>query len=250
MLIVEDDDRVRALFRVALEGVARVLEASDGHEALNILGQRDGCAVDLVLVDQVLPKLSGLELVRLARERWPWIPVVIITGFGSEDLAVQALRAGARDYLKKPVGVGELRHVILTHASGCHRLGDRGVASLEGSPPSSEVGSATHWGIRRGLIFVREHLTEPITLSQVAREAGLSRFHFCRLFRQQVGLPFHEYLHGLRIDRAKVLLADRRLTVTEVAYAIGFNDLSHFDRVFNRIVGVSPSRYRRSLPAA
>ena len=106
----------------------------------------------------------------------------------------------------------------------------------------------SHPGIRRAVAFVGEHFTEPITLSQIASEAGLSRFHFCRRLRQQVGVPFHEYVQALRIKRARVLLSEERLTVTEVAYAIGFNDLSHFDKVFNRMVRVSPTRYRRATP--
>lgn len=249
VLIVEDDDRVRAFFRVALEGIARVTEARDGDAALNIL-EAPAAAVDLVVVDHVLPRLSGLELVRLVRQRWPWIPVVITTGFGSEDLAVQALRAGARDYLKKPIDVSELRRVILMHAPSAGPLGGRGAGSREAAPPVSTEAAVTHSGIRRALIFVRRHFTEPITLSQVALEAGLSRFHLCRLFRRQVGLSFRGYLQGLRIDHARMLLADRRLTVSEVAYATGFNDLSHFDKVFNRLVGVSPTEYRRAIRAA
>lgn len=87
-------------------------------------------------------------------------------------------------------------------------------------------------------------------LAVVAREAALSRFHFCRLFRRETGIAFHDYVHELRVRYAKALLADRQLTVTEVAYRVGFNDLSHFDRTFRRLVGASPTEYRASLRCA
>ena len=246
VLIVEDDDRVRALYHLAVEHLARVIEASDGTEALTILDHSVEGAVDLVLADQMLPNVCGIELARLVKQRWSRIPVIIITGFGSEDLAVEALRAGVRDYLKKPIQVSELRRVVFTHALRSGADGPRDPSSLETDAPDRAAPS--HPGIRRAVAFVGEHFTEPITLSQIASEAGLSRFHFCRRFRQQVGVPFHEYVQALRINRARALLSEERLTVTEVAYAIGFNDLSHFDKVFNRMVGVSPTRYRRATP--
>ena len=97
---------------------------------------------------------------------------------------------------------------------------------------------------------MRAHFAEPISLSGVAREAGLSRFHFSRLFHHEIGTPSHEYLQDLRVSRAKALLANRYLRVSEVAYAVGFNDLSHFDRTFRKMVGRSPSEYRALLQCA
>ncbi len=238
---------MRGLFRTALEGLVRVLEASDGDQALKIIQDGAGRGVDLVLADHRVPKRSGLEVLRLSRQLWPWIPVVLITGYGSEQLAIEALRAGATDYLKKPVDVTELKRVVLAHARTRRLPAEPGANRAEASAPFPEEASATHLGIRRALAFVQAHFTEPITLSQVAGEAGLSKFHFCRLFRRQAGQPFREYVRCLRIDQAKTLLADRRMTITEVAYATGFDDLSHFDNVFNRMVGVSPTGYRKAI---
>ena len=241
VLVVEDDEPVRALVRTALEDVAHVREAGGADEALTILEDGGAGEIDVLLVDYKMPRRSGLELLRLVKARWPWLSMIMMTGFGSEELAIQALRAGARDYLRKPLDVKELRRVV----AACARAEKPPAAdapSRSGTPAS-----AGRSGVRQALVFVREHFTEPITLSQVAREARLSKFHFCRQFQRRVGLSFREYLCGLRLERAQALLADRELTVTEVAYAIGFNDLSHFDKVFNRIVGMSPTEYRKSI---
>ena len=248
VLVVDDDARVRSFMRIALQGIARLVEASDGEHALRALEQQ-GSSLDLVLVDQVIPKPSGLEILRLVRLEWPWIPVVMITGFSSEGLAIQALRAGARDYLRKPIELDQLRQTVvnLTRARPSATRPGPEIPVEECAQAAVEPARAIHRGIDRALAFVCGHFTEAITLSEVAREASLSKFYFCRLFHREMGLSFREYLQGLRVRRAGTLLADPRLSVTEVAYAVGFNDLSHFIKVFRKIVGIPPSEYRKAI---
>ena len=241
VLVVDDEPPVRSFLRTALEHTARVVEAEDGERALDILRTHGGDTIDLVLVDYILPKRSGLEVLELTKRNWPWIPVVLFTAFDSEDLAVQALRAGASGYLRKPIRVGALIRSVaaLTIVGGGMTLNGGTVQSF-GDHPS----------IRRVLTFIEGHFADPITLGDAAREARLSRFHFCRLFHHETGVPFHEYLEGVRVAQAKALLADRYARITDVAYAVGFNDLSHFDKTFRKMVGQSPTEYRRSLARA
>jgi YesN/AraC family two-component response regulator len=233
VLIVDDEAAMRSFLRGALESTARIIEAEDGEHALEILRAPRTPAVDLALVDQCLPRCSGLEILRIARRDWPWIPVVIITGFSSEDLAVQALRAGARDYLRKPFALDTLLQTV--------------GALVPAKPTTTSSEGSGNPNIRRALALVADRFAEPLTLDDAVRAARLSRYHFCRLFRHETGMTFLEYLRGVRIRRATVLLADRYLKITEVAYRVGFSDLSHFDRTFRRVVGRSPTEYRESL---
>ena len=222
----------------------RVLEAEDGDAALEVLERHPPHSVALVLVDHVMPKRSGLDVLRETRRRWPWIPVVIITAFGSEELAVEAFRAGACNYLKKPVGVNELLGIVdwVMRAESASRPLPSPAAGADLLPTDTP-----HPNVARAIAFVREHFAESIGLADVARAAALSKFHLCRLFRQETGISFRGYLRALRIERAKVLLADRRVPVTEIAYGVGFNDVSRFDRNFERSVGISPTEYRKLL---
>lgn len=246
VLIVEDDALFRSFLRAALEEDSRVVEAETGEQAIGIL-EAPRWTPDLMLLDHVLPRQSGLEILKVTRRRWPWIPVIILTAFGSEDLAVQALRAGANDYLRKPVPLDTLRESVRALTTG---RGEGVGRSVTTAVEQRDGTRSVHPNVRRALAFLREHFAEEITLDDVACEAALSRFHFCRLFHRETGVLFHEYLHELRVTRAKALLADRHLTVSEVAYTVGFNDLSHFDRTFRRIVGRSPTEYRTSLRCA
>jgi AraC-like DNA-binding protein/ligand-binding sensor protein len=92
--------------------------------------------------------------------------------------------------------------------------------------------------------FIREHHTEDLSLPQVAQFANTSRFHFCKLFKRTTGLTFTKFLSHVRIESSKNLLINPQLRVSEVAYEVGFQSLTHFNRVFQKILGQSPTEYR------
>lgn len=102
--------------------------------------------------------------------------------------------------------------------------------------------------ISRAKDFIRDHQTEDLTLGQVAKAVNTSPFYFCKIFKKAVGLNFTEYLSRLRVERAKNLLLNPNLRVSEIAYEVGFQSLTHFNRVFKRITGVAPTEYRQQLP--
>ena len=93
-------------------------------------------------------------------------------------------------------------------------------------------------------LWLEENAAEPVRLEDAARRAGLSAFHFLRVFRRVTGVTPHQYLVRRRLARAAKLLAEETLPVTEVALESGFADLSNFVRTFGRAAGVSPKRFR------
>ncbi len=95
--------------------------------------------------------------------------------------------------------------------------------------------------------FVRSHVEEPITLAQVVRHVNLSRFYFCKLFKRATGMTLTEYVSRVRVEKAKTLLVDRSLRISEVVYAAGFGSIPRFNSVFKRYVGMPPTEYRATL---
>jgi AraC-like DNA-binding protein len=95
-------------------------------------------------------------------------------------------------------------------------------------------------------LWLEENAAAPVSLEDGARRAGLSPYHFLRLFSRVVGVTPHQYLLRVRLRRAAKLLAEETLPVTEVALDCGFSDLSNFVRTFGRAAGVSPKRFRRA----
>jgi AraC-like DNA-binding protein/ligand-binding sensor protein len=98
--------------------------------------------------------------------------------------------------------------------------------------------------------FVQFHSEEPITLAQVVQHVNVSRFYFCKLFKKATGMTLTEYVSRVRVEKAKALLVDPTLRVSEIVYAAGFGSIPRFNSVFKRYVGVPPTEYRAGLRSA
>jgi AraC-like DNA-binding protein len=98
--------------------------------------------------------------------------------------------------------------------------------------------------------FIRDHHTDDLSLGQVAAAVHTSIFYFCKLFRKVTGTTFTEFVARTRIEHAKNLLLNPNLRISEIAYEIGFQSLTHFNRVFKKVAGESPTEYRARLPKA
>lgn len=243
ILIVDDDPAVLEALSTALAPTFDIITAQSGGEALEALGRH---LLDLVLLDNVLPDMPGLAILGIVKRYLPSLPVVLVTGHGSEEISVKAFRGGARDYMKKPVHLGDLMARIDEILHARRRAGEQGapdrLAGLEG--PSADQEAFGDDSLRRALAFIEANLHTHLSLERAAREAGMSKFHFCRHFRAVMGMSFREFLARRRIERASVLLRDHKRTVTEVYLEVGFKDLSHFGRVFRKVTGQPPSRFR------
>ena len=101
--------------------------------------------------------------------------------------------------------------------------------------------------ITKAKTFIKEHHTEEISLHQVAKEVHVSSFYLCKLFRKSTGMTFTEFVCRTRMEKAKDLLLNPNLRVSEIVYEVGFQSLTHFNRVFKTIAGQSPTEYRQQL---
>jgi AraC-like DNA-binding protein len=101
--------------------------------------------------------------------------------------------------------------------------------------------------VTRAKEFIRQNQTEDLSLTKVAKAVNTSSFYFCKLFKKSTGLNFTDYVSRVRIEKAKNLLLNPNLRISEIAYEIGFQSLTHFNRVFKKIIGQSPTEYRAQL---
>jgi AraC family transcriptional regulator len=144
----------------------------------------------------------------------------------------RASAAGAND-----LGLDE---AALLFASRYARLRGRRAGRLGAPRPQDRQ------RVVRSALWIDAHAAEPIDLQGLAREAGLSMYHYLRVFGAVLGVTPHQYLVRCRLRRAAQLLATDDRTVTDVAFDVGFADLSNFVRSFRRAAGVSPSAFRRA----
>lgn len=101
--------------------------------------------------------------------------------------------------------------------------------------------------IARARAYIQEFHSRELTLPQVAASVGASPFYFCKLFKKATGIHFTEYVSRVRVERAKNLLLNPNLNVSEIAFEVGFQSLPHFNRMFKKILGQSPTAYRLQL---
>jgi AraC family transcriptional regulator len=160
-------------------------------------------------------------------------------------------RSGAIAPLPEMMVLGELAQAA---ANGRNDLGLDEVGMLfaarfvrQGSDrPASSLRSADRRRAVDAGVWIDAHAHQPVSLQRAAQQAGLSPFHFLRLFKKVLGVTPHQYLVRCRLRRAARLLADDTRPVTEVAYDAGFADISNFVRTFHRAAGVSPRRFRQA----
>jgi len=101
--------------------------------------------------------------------------------------------------------------------------------------------------ITRAKEYIQEHQTENLRLGHVAKAVNTSTFYFCKMFKKVTGINFTDYLSRVRIEKSKNLLLNPNLRVSEIAFEVGFQSLTHFNRVFKKILGQSPTEYRAQL---
>lgn len=104
--------------------------------------------------------------------------------------------------------------------------------------------------VRRAKAYIAGHCGDAVSLDETARAMHVSTFYFCKIFKKATGLTFTDYLGRVRVEKAKTLLLNPHLRVSEIAYTVGFQSLTHFNRVFRKITGEAPTVFREDLKRA
>jgi YesN/AraC family two-component response regulator len=232
ILLVEDDAVVRDMIKFVLERKYKVLEASRYSEAVNLLKN----PIDLAIIDYSLPDKDGFDVLKAVRKARPSIPVIIITAYSSESLAIKAVRAGATDYIKKPLSLKDLMKRLSEILEG------------ENSNGYSEEMIRRYEFIMDGITsYIENNYNKDLTLDKLARIACMDKYKFCRAFKEKFGQGFRSYLNRIRIRNAAELLKNLDLSITEIAFFVGYGSVEHFERVFKKSYRVSPREYRGKL---
>lgn len=192
---------------------------------------------DVLFADIRMPGLSGLELLQVVPEISPDTKVVIISGYAEFSYAQEAVQHHAFDYLLKPIKEEELSRVMNAI------LRDRG----EGSEEDEEKAPVSEKMIDNVITEIREHYMEDISLTSLSTKYNISMGHLSKMIKEQLQVNFSDYIASLRIQRAKELLRDDSLSIQEISEIVGYNDYFYFTKVFKKIEGISPSKYRKSI---
>lgn len=199
------------------------------------------------------PDHASLQALPLVRRGFPSLPALMLSEYHSEALAMWAFRWRVWDYRVKPVTPDILARLLEVLAHTVVPPPDCGwplePLPAELLPPAGQLRRPLTAAPRTSaaVAWISEHYGEPIRLEVAAGLCHLCASEFSRVFHREHGSSFRRFLLHYRIARARDLLADPETSISQAAYAVGFNDLSYFGRAFRRVVGVPATRYRRHL---
>jgi AraC-like DNA-binding protein/CheY-like chemotaxis protein len=248
----------------SVEQSARPEPLLQDYFAVSCCSRRDSIArcvaetdPDVICFNFDYPDRAGSRLVTEIKSLYMSTPMFITTVQHSEELAVWAFRNRMTDFLVKPVAEDELLRCYSVLKEICDAKRKQGARiiprAMAAAPlPASIVSNvgAHDVSLEAALYFVEQHFREKIRAEEVAKLCGMSSFRFSRSFKEKYGIAFRDYVVRYRLRQAHKMISEQNSSVTEAAYAVGFNDISYFGRMFKRHFDVAPSELTSVLPDA
>jgi YesN/AraC family two-component response regulator len=234
VLVADDEKATRQGLRFLIQEndqTIEVLEATNGLQCWEML-----CEVvqpaQLAFIDIRMPGMDGLMICEKARAQNLPIKIVIISGFRDFEYARLALRYGVADYLLKPVNPSDV-------ALHVRELQAQGMAAADPLKEKQE-----RLVIERVRTWIHNHLHEEITLNDLAEKLCYAPSYLSALFKKETGKGFLEYLIDCRVQRARHLLLDPSLRISDIAIQVGYTNAKAFSIAFRKAYNITPTEYR------
>lgn len=208
-----------------------------GIESFHSWTTADDCLI--LTVEQEFLRRVGEEVCEANPMRVELLPVPRMRDERIAQIALTAHGELENDNLGGKLFGDSLANLLALHLLRAH-------AVFEMQPRAFKGGLAKH-KLRRVIEYINANLSADLSLDALAREAGMSSYHFARMFKNATGLAPHQFVVRQRIERAKQLLREDKFTVAEIAFSLGFADQSHFTKNFRRVVGTTPAMYNKKL---
>ncbi|WP_268125436.1 hybrid sensor histidine kinase/response regulator transcription factor [Roseivirga pacifica] len=241
ILLVEDNEDFRYYLMDNLKAYFKVVGASNGLEGwqkcLSVLP-------DLVVSDLMMPELNGMEFCKKVKEdqRTSHIPFILLTADTTDDSKLTGIKTGADDYVTKPFNF-EILHTRITNIINQHKsLQEAYSRKISVETSEVEITSLNDKLIQDAIKVVEEHMANTeLSVEMLSKELGLSRAHLYKKLVALTGMTPVEFIRKIRIQRAAQLLKKSQLTVSEVAYKVGFNNRKYFTKYFKQEYNMLPS---------
>ena len=233
ILLVDDDKEFRSEFRDCF-GEYNIAEASTAEEALLLLKKPN--KIDLVLMDVQMPGMGGLKALRHVRAAAPSAAVIIMTGYSSKDVVIEALRGEASNYIEKPFDVDKARVIIESVLAKTR--GEEEAALTDGKGKVEKVKN-----------FLRRNCFKKVRLQDAADSVYISPKYLSRIFKTYSGVGFNQYYLKCKIEKAREMLSGTGYSIDHISQKLGYENTASFIRQFKKIAGTTPTGFR-TKPAA
>lgn len=229
ILVVDDSEGIRSVFVTAFEEY-KIITASNGEEALGILNKPND--VGIVILDVMMPGINGIELLREIKKINKNYKVVVMTAYSTKDVAVEALRSDADDYIEKPFDICNVKLVF-------DKLLKEGV-----NQPGVAANRVQNFKIQLAQRLVKRNYSRHFSLNDTSKEVFLSYKYLSRAFKEKTGKGFSKYRQELKIKSAKQLLEKSKESVSQIAFKVGYRNPDAFMKMFKKVTGMTPSEFR------
>ena len=246
ILIADDDAEIAGYIRNELGNWYRFDAAPNGKEALKALLTGN---YDLVISDVLMPEMDGITLLKKIKgnPNISDIPVIMLTSKTEVSDRLEGLKRGADAYLSKPFNMDELHILIDNLIDNVRRLRGKfsGAQNQEEKVVKVEVKSNNDNLMDRIMKCINENLSDPdFNVEKLTEQVGISRAQLHRKMKEITGISTGDFIRNLRLEQAARLIAENKINVTQVAYAVGFNNQTHFSTVFKKHYGMTPTEYQ------
>jgi len=236
-MIVEDEYLVRqgisSLVDFKKFNMQVIGEAENGLEAWEKIQAE---CPDIILTDINMPQMNGIKLAQLAREQYPQLHIIFLTGYDDFDYALSAVKLGADDYLLKPFSREDVEAMLI-------KVKEKLDKEKKQQQVHELVEKAEFSGLEQA---IHDRLADTeLSLKSLSFQLGFNSSYLSVLIKKELGLPFQDYLIQERMKRAKLLLLTTDLKVYEIAEQVGFEDMNYFSQRFKQIVGVTPRQFKK-----
>lgn len=245
VLIVDDEIEIRQYIKQNLADTYKTYESANGKEALDFILKEKP---DLVICDVMMPEMDGITLCKKlkANININHIPIILLTAKSSDEDKAEGFDIGADAYVGKPFNMDLLKKRIANIIDNRERLELKAVDSVENKALIKPVTikSNDQVLIEKILKIINENISESdLNVEMLAMGVGMSRVHMHRKLKELTNMSARDFIKSIRLKQAAELITNQKLTVSEVAYALGFSNLSHFSNTFREFYGMSPKEY-------
>lgn len=243
MLIVDDNPDVRQFIASHFKDSFKILEAKNGEEGWNIAVKT---IPNIIISDIIMPNIDGYEFCKRIKsdERTSHIPVLLLTAMHSKDHELKGLTTGADDYITKPFDLAVLQAKVENMLSIRESLKEKYSGTMLLQPRNVLISSPDERFLQKAIEVVETNISDSdLDIEAFSVKVGVSRMQLYRKLHALTNMTVKEFIRHIRLKRATQLLVQKKLNVSEVAYEVGFKDLSHFRKCFKREFGVNATEY-------
>jgi DNA-binding response OmpR family regulator len=243
MLVVDDNQDVRKFISGNFSENFHVMEARNGEEGWNIAVKT---IPDIILSDIIMPEVDGYELCHRLKndERTSHIPVLLLTALHSKEHELKGITTGADDYITKPFDLSVLQAKVENMLSIRDSLREKYTGTMVLEPTNVVIASPDERFLHKAIEVVENNIADAdLDIESFSLKVGVSRMQLYRKLQALTNMTVKEFIRHIRLKRAAQMLDQDKLNVSEVAYAVGFKDLSHFRKSFKQEFGMNATEY-------